>query len=331
MTVTLDIFIITWNRASFLSRTLEKLASSPFAQCRLTILDNCSSDDTASVCACWMQSFPDSRVIHRAKNIGGNANYLRAVEEATADYTWVLCDDDDLDFTAAAECLTALSKSEYDIVCVGSPHLYEWEYGLSCNVHQLIERGARYYRNLGFFPATIFRTVLFDSNCLLKGYSNINNFYPQIEFVNKSVRENFRVYTCSIPIVLRNRDNSSGFSGLNWFASWVNTCQTITDSRLRFHVINQVLEEEGGRVKMIFIYLCGEKLMSVYSWQTYKRYLTDIFLGIDTLNRLIFCLALPCTLMPRWALKLLRRIRWYLSDEIPPLIDFDRRDLHSSE
>lgn len=327
----LEIFIITWNRSSFLDSTLEQLSQSKFVTARITIVDNCSSDDTPTICNKWLPTFTNLTVIRHRKNIGGNANYLRAVELATAEYAWILCDDDDFDFSAEDELLRILAEGVHDIVCVGSPHILSWEFGLSSTVRNLIERGARFHRNLGFFPAIIFRTSLFDSDCLLKGYANVRNFYPQIGFVNKSVREDFRVYTCSRPLVLRNGENSSGFSGLHWFASWVNSCQAIPDPRLRNHVIDQVLEEEGGRVRMMFIYLCGERLMSIYNRRTYVRYLIEIFIGLGLLHRILFIIALPCALLPRPMLNLLRWMRWSMYGESPPPMDFDRRDLHTAE
>jgi GT2 family glycosyltransferase len=45
----LEIFIVTYNREKFLKQTLGFLVGSAVKDCKLTILDNCSTDNTASL------------------------------------------------------------------------------------------------------------------------------------------------------------------------------------------------------------------------------------------------------------------------------------------
>src|SRR4051812_15580028 len=97
----LEIFIFTYNRAESLKRTLLQLAAEPVRSCRITVLDNHSTDATPEVCTGARNFLPNLRHIRHSKNIGGLANYLRAIEVAEAKYTWVICDDDSFDFTKA--------------------------------------------------------------------------------------------------------------------------------------------------------------------------------------------------------------------------------------
>ncbi len=108
----LELTLITYNRADALARTLEQLATSPFAACRLTVLDNCSTDGTAGgVRGLRAERFPELRVVRHARNIGAEANYLRALETMERPYGWVLCDDDDLDFSDCDDVIAAIWRA----------------------------------------------------------------------------------------------------------------------------------------------------------------------------------------------------------------------------
>ena len=45
----LEIIVITYNRAELLGTTLDRLAASPFSTCRITVLNNASTDHTQQV------------------------------------------------------------------------------------------------------------------------------------------------------------------------------------------------------------------------------------------------------------------------------------------
>ena len=59
---------------------------------------------------------PNLTVVSRRRNIGGNANIVRAFELADRKYIWVLCDDDDFDWSQWPPVERALASDEYDIV-----------------------------------------------------------------------------------------------------------------------------------------------------------------------------------------------------------------------
>src|SRR5690349_20144371 len=97
----LELFVVTYNRAGALRRTLEALLVSPFSGCAITVLDNASVDETPAVCEEFAGRFARLRTVRHARNVGFGANYLRAIELARAPYTWILADDDDYDFSDA--------------------------------------------------------------------------------------------------------------------------------------------------------------------------------------------------------------------------------------
>lgn len=231
LTTRLELVLITFNRSAELRRTLSQLAESPFAGCRLTVLDNCSTDETPEVCAELAPRFDDFHVMRHRRNLGGGPNFLRAVETARAPYTWVVCDDDDLDFSDCSDVIETLEAGEVDLVCVGGPGREDWTPGAT-TLGALAAAGDRLFYVLTFIPSVIFRTELFDERALSDGYRAIDNLYPNFEFVRRQVERSASVLVSRSLIVLRRRDTVPG-SGLYWLLRWVRCCSTISDRSLR--------------------------------------------------------------------------------------------------
>ena len=116
----LEIVLITYNRYKDLNNTLKQFYDGPFSDCKFTILDNCSDDKTKEICEKYQNLFPNINIIRHLKNIGGNANILRAVETSTSLYTWVICDDDSYDFSECQDIINAINSGKYDLISPGS-------------------------------------------------------------------------------------------------------------------------------------------------------------------------------------------------------------------
>jgi glycosyltransferase involved in cell wall biosynthesis len=157
----IELFVITYNRAKYLERTLTQLLSSPFARCRITILDNCSTDATPEVCRSFAVRFAQLRVVRHRKNIGASPNYLRAVEMSESPYTWVLGDDDTYDFSDCADVLEAFESERFDLISLGSPEQPNNERGLTTTSRELIEQDTRYFSFFTFLTGVAFRTQIF--------------------------------------------------------------------------------------------------------------------------------------------------------------------------
>ena len=89
----LEVFILTYNRASYLRESITSVLESTYKDFTLTIVDNCSTDDTEAV----VRSFDDPRLkyVKHPENIGGINNINSAIRMSTGDYI-VLFHDDDL-------------------------------------------------------------------------------------------------------------------------------------------------------------------------------------------------------------------------------------------
>jgi len=225
----LEIILITYNRSKYLENTLSQLIKSPFAKCKMTILDNCSTDNTPEICKKYQKLFYNMEIIRHKCNIGGNANILRAVETSNSLYTWILCDDDDYDFTDCDDVFEAIDSEEFDIILLDSSNFndihektinellkeknlklkdrnnkYNYHECYKTSGRELFDLIGRYYFLIpAFLPATIFKTGLYDSNCFIEGYDNIHNLFPHYALISKSLEKDVPIYKSKKEIVTR--------------------------------------------------------------------------------------------------------------------------------
>lgn len=239
----LEIILMTYNRAAYVERTLQQLLESPFAACAITVLDNCSPDDTPGVCQKYQPLFRQLRVVRHAKNIGACPNYLRAVEVSRSPYTWILCDDDLFDWSECDDVLDALQHQNFDLICVsgdsaisGTDRRFDWPRPLATTGKKLHKKARRFFFPLTFIPCIIFKTERFDSACLAKGYRNSINLYPHFEFIHRSLQDDFAIYVSKNILVRRDHDDTVP-SWLYWLVAWVESCATIEDPRIRRRAI----------------------------------------------------------------------------------------------
>lgn len=301
----LEILLPTYNRFKDLDKTLSTLLNSPFSRYRITILDNCSPDDTPSVCARYARQFANFRVIRHRMNIGGDPNYLRAVELSEAKYTWVIGDDDSHDYSSCADVIEVIQAGRADIICVGAMGNIDGERGVMITGTEIMRRGIRYFHMIGFIPNIIFRTSLYDSESVLKAYRNVSNLFPQMVLANKSVEENSNVYIAKKQIIHRNEHNMAGFSPLLFISSWVNSCQMIKDSKLRRKVIYQVFETKMVFYKKLIFYVAYAKATK---YDKLARRLMELAIGLSKSQVVIFVIIFPILLLPTSLLNLMLRI-----------------------
>lgn len=110
----IEIFIITYNRKEKLKKTFEQIfdSSSPVRNLDIKVIDNCSTDGTKDLCAEYASRFSNLTVISNNRNIGLSGNIIKPFELASKKWLWVLCDDDDFDWTNWREVEKALEADE---------------------------------------------------------------------------------------------------------------------------------------------------------------------------------------------------------------------------
>lgn len=289
--ILLELILITYNRSVFLDNTLRQLKDSPFAQCQLTVLDNCSTDDTPAVIAKYQDQFPNYKIIRHPINIGGDFNFLRAIEVSTAPYTWVVCDDDDFDFTHAGEVITAIESCAFDFIYIASrsPVQLGWDGFGATTARQLTYEGARYHRALAFWPSVIYRRVLFDSSC----YHKAPFMFPSIKFINKSLVNDFSVFVTEHEMVIRGEVATGEQRPLMMYREWVTNAALIEDHDLRKYVIEQWTE--NGFLKTLCFWIAVERSNRAAG---YWQRLIDILFALTPMQRLKFLTLLPVMLIP---------------------------------
>lgn len=215
----LSIVITTYNRASSFRFTLESLAKSSLAYCPITILNNCSTDNTLEVAESYKDVFPNYRVVTHPLNIGGNANIIRSIEYADREYLWICHDDDKFDFSDIGDLARELEKGEVDLIHIGAHCDSLWkEYGGSLlNTRDLIKKGYPFFRYSTFTPCNVFKKQAF-LPYLISGYNNIGNSYPIMPFLLSFYVENRKIYLTKKQIVLAQNNQSYNMDS---FVRWI--------------------------------------------------------------------------------------------------------------
>lgn len=115
MTV-LSICIPCYNRAAYLTETLESILSQWRDDLEISIADNASADGTAELIAWYQQKNTNIRYYRWESNQGADRNYLKAVELASGKYCWLLGSDDTLYPKAIQRIIKAIDEYEANII-----------------------------------------------------------------------------------------------------------------------------------------------------------------------------------------------------------------------
>lgn len=320
----LGIYLITFNRAVALENTLRQLAESPLAACHMMILDNCSTDSTPQVIEKYSPRFSNITVIRHGRNIGGDYNFLRAVEMAHYKYTWILCDDDDYDFTDIDTVFAAIESGVTDLIYVASrsPVQLGWAGHGQTTVGKLIREGGRFHRAAAFWPSLIFRSSLFDESV----FTLAPHIFPSFKFMNKCFQDDVSILVLENPIILRSELGMSEVRPLAMYARWVLNAAAIKDRKVRQSVILQWTDK--GFLRTLCFWIALEKAKRV---DQFWSLILCIFLFLTPMLKIQFIILLPVMVVPIPVDLLLRArvlvYRWMgrrNSDELPP-VDFRNR------
>lgn len=226
----LEIILVTYNRAQYLDVTLEKLRHSPIAGCKFTIIDNGSTDKTPEVCARHAPHFPHFAVRRNPFNVGISGNYLRALETASAPYTWIICDDDDFDFTHFDEIIEAVTSDKYDIISVNVPNHSVLPRGEVIRAPELIKNHRyNFFYTGSFIPCTIFRPRLITPEMMLRGYYSIHTIFSNLYFFVYAVKQNALIYVTKHDFII-NRQENVGYRPLHLVIGWMMVANEVKRS-----------------------------------------------------------------------------------------------------
>lgn len=116
----LTVLIVTYNRATQLSRSIDSILSQSYSDFALLIVDNASTDSTSKV----VNEYSDERLFYyrHEENIGGISNINSSIEMTATKYAVIFHDDDVME--------NDLLLSEYNVIknnkcqCVSSRALF---------------------------------------------------------------------------------------------------------------------------------------------------------------------------------------------------------------
>ncbi len=289
----LEICIPTYNRAEKLEKTLRAFVSSPFSVCKLTVLNNCSTDATSQVVERLRGGLPRLHLVTHGRNIGASPNYLRAVEVATAPYCWVLGDDDELDFSSCDRIIAALEQQESDLIPVSGHGVKE---GVS-DVSSLLQEGYSFFGEHGWISSLIFKTSCFDSSSLHNGYRNVPNLFPHLPFLIAAAEKNLTVSVIRQQLVRLTPPDGLNFAPLAMRVGWVRGCRTFAPKTLLAQAVRQW---DSGRSATWSILrdILGDKAMKRTAFKILWRRYVHLILDLPWRFRLGSLLALPLLFLP---------------------------------
>lgn len=90
----LTIAVPTYNRMTFLKRSLDSIINQYDDRVDILVSDNCSEDDTFSLMEDYKRKYPFIRYIRNNNNIGADGNFLQCLQNARGKYIWLLGSDD---------------------------------------------------------------------------------------------------------------------------------------------------------------------------------------------------------------------------------------------
>lgn len=242
----LEIILVTYNRSRHLETTLERLRQSPLAACRFTVIDNGSTDATPEVCAKYQKIYPNFFIRRNPFNVGISGNYLRALETASSQYTWIICDDDDFDFTHFDEIIEAVTSNKYDFISVNVPNHSVMPKGEVIRAADLIKDGRyNFFYTGSFIPCSIFRPSLIKPEMMLRGYYSIHTIFSNLYFLVYAVKQNALVYVTKHEFII-NRQENVGYRPLHLVIGWMMVANDVKkqDPEIASAMMHDML---GGR------------------------------------------------------------------------------------
>jgi abequosyltransferase len=127
----LTIAIPTWNRASYLNKSLiqlsKELKSIDNSLVEILISDNCSSDSTESVVKDAIKSGMNVKYIRNSKNLGWARNFVQCFTLSTGNYVLLMGDDDIIVDGGLSSILEKIKHNEFGVVCL-QPFGFDLDY-----------------------------------------------------------------------------------------------------------------------------------------------------------------------------------------------------------
>ena len=320
---TLEIILVTYNRKKYLQHTLEQLfdEKSPVKDLDFTILDNTSTDGSSELIESYKAKFPNIKHIRRPKNIGGDANIANALALPCKKYYWIVCDDDEFNFSAWQEVEDAI-KADYDIIMLTPSKII----GDEVNLPRILQATS-------FLPSVIGKSENITEAVLYNTFENIANWFPHLAITCAVINKKGSIYIMSQDIVheVQNeiRKTPPGYKQIKGISErsyykffhpcYLNSLYLIKDKKLRAEFVDDyfriyVVKRDficyiEDLVKGPYNYLSPLTVMTF--WQKIKFLLFIFFIHILYLFGFRSYLYYQYDKTPKWQMKLIKIYQRY--------------------
>ena len=327
----LEPVLITYNRSADLQRTLAAFLDAGLTGIKLHVLDNASTDATASVVAAAQAQWPNLSYHRNQYNIGGNANILRAIEMSSSEYSWILGDDDDWHLENIDDLIAVLAKGEADLIRLGwlaSPD----SGGKSIPAIKLASTEKMFFASVSQITNTIIRRDIF-IKYLPQAYMNIGDAFPHLVPMMLGLsRDNLILYTIPNQIMTYKQSSESSyyFGDLEWHNSWFRTSRFLQSDSLRKKFVQDCMDfltkdKPGFARQFIFLLKIALKFKSLNVKQ--GEYLLSMFAYGKGWRLRLAGIIMIYSLLPASAAKRLRWIYYRLSGRPDKGLYIDRSRL----
>lgn len=279
----LEIYLITYNRKANLDNTLSQWKNSIFKDFKITILDNNSDVDNFKVYNSYKKDLTSLKYIKHKCNIGLGGNILRAVELSESEYTWIICDDDNFNFTYCNDVVEVINHGVSDLLVVGFNSLLDWNKGgKTYKISELLEENFPIFILSSFLPAIIFKTNDYKNHVSIC-YNNVNNALPQmIYYFSKFNDPNTKLYFSKSKIVNHSNLATDVFKLEKLLKWWINTCVQNPNKTFREKALFTFMHNKSETYFLIFMsyFLISKKFTLIEYY--------NIFSSLRILNKILF-------------------------------------------
>lgn len=306
--------LITYNRAEKLAMTLDAFLAANTEGMRLHVLDNASTDSTAETVARYRARWPEL-CYHRNKfNIGGNANFLRALEISDSEYCWVIGDDDKWYLDDLSELISVLNASHADVIRLGWLVSAE-ERGKLLPFSTLTHQENLFFASVSMISSVIVKRTLI-TEFLPESYLNVGDAYPQlVPFFKNAQTTSLSVYSVQKDIMTHTPSLEAGYflSDLEWIACYCRSSRFLEDSSLRDKVVRELMVYLRSNFPGYPRWISDLRILLFFALKSKAYgfdqvpYLFTMFGYARSLRSVVFCTAIVYMLTPRWLIRILVR------------------------
>jgi alpha-1,3-rhamnosyltransferase len=124
-----SIIVATYNSAAYVVETLESAKEQSWGNLELVISDDCSSDDTISLCKAWVKEhserFASVQILTVPKNTGVSANCNRAIKACQSAWIKIIAGDDILFPNCIADNMQFVGEHPGATIIFSQVHVYK--------------------------------------------------------------------------------------------------------------------------------------------------------------------------------------------------------------